>query len=53
MKEGDILRTFTTIPKNPIRPVEGDSHPLGEQHVKSRVARSSKIFGERSVKSLL
>jgi len=29
MKEGDIIRTHTTIPKNPIRPVEGDSHPLG------------------------
>ena len=29
MKEGDIVRTFTNIPKNPIRPVEGDSHPLG------------------------
>jgi len=29
MKEGDIIRTHTAIPKNPIRPVEGDSHPLG------------------------
>ena len=29
MKEGDIIRTYTTIPENPIRPVEGDSHPLG------------------------
>jgi len=29
MKEGDIIRTHTTIPVNPIRPVEGDSHPLG------------------------
>jgi len=29
IKEGDIIRTYTTIPVNPIRPVEGDSHPLG------------------------
>jgi len=29
MKEGDIIRTFTDIPTNPIRPKEGDSHPLG------------------------
>lgn len=29
VKEGDIIRTFTEIPTNPIRPVEGDSHPLG------------------------
>ena len=29
IKEGDIIRTHTAIPVNPIRPVEGDSHPLG------------------------
>ena len=29
MKEGDIIRTHTVIPPNPIRPTEGDSHPLG------------------------
>lgn len=29
MKEGDIIRTHTAIPVNPIRPAEGDSHPLG------------------------
>ena len=29
MKEGDLVRTHTAIPVNPIRPVEGDSHPLG------------------------
>lgn len=29
MKQGDIVRTHTDIPENPIRPAEGDSHPLG------------------------
>lgn len=29
MKQGDIIRTFTDIPTIPIRPKEGDSHPLG------------------------
>ena len=29
VKEGDLIRTHTAIPVNPIRPVEGDSHPLG------------------------
>lgn len=29
IEEGDIIRTHTDIPKMPIRPVEGDSHPLG------------------------
>jgi len=29
VKEGDIIRTHTEIPRNPIRPVEGDAHPIG------------------------
>lgn len=29
MKQGDIIRTYTDIPTNPLRPKEGDSHPLG------------------------
>lgn len=29
VKEGDVLRTHTSIPTNPVRPVEGDAHPLG------------------------
>ena len=29
VKEGDLIRTHTAIPLNPIRPAEGDSHPLG------------------------
>ena len=29
LDQGDLIRTFTDIPDNPIRPKEGDSHPLG------------------------
>jgi len=29
VKEGDIIRTYTEIPRNPIRPVVGDAHPIG------------------------
>ena len=39
IKEGDIIRTFTSIPVNPIRPVEGDSHPLGALPLGSTVCQ--------------
>ena len=29
MEEGDLIKTSAKIPVNPIRPKEGDSHPLG------------------------
>ncbi|CAG2175334.1 unnamed protein product, partial [Oppiella nova] len=29
MQTGDIIRTFSAIPRNPVRPKEGDSHPVG------------------------
>jgi hypothetical protein len=29
MEPGDLIKTSGKIPKNPIRPKEGDSHPLG------------------------
>ena len=29
MEIGDLIRTSGKIPPNPIRPKEGDSHPLG------------------------
>lgn len=29
LKEGDLIKTYTEIPRNPIRPVEGDAHPIG------------------------
>uniref|UniRef100_T1IUW4 Uncharacterized protein n=1 Tax=Strigamia maritima TaxID=126957 RepID=T1IUW4_STRMM len=29
MKEGDLIRSSSEIPRIPVRPIEGDSHPLG------------------------
>lgn len=29
MQVGDVIRTFCDIPINPVRPREGDSHPVG------------------------
>jgi len=46
IKEGDIIRTFTTIPVNPIRPVEGDSHPLGALPIGTTVCQVEKWPGE-------
>jgi len=46
IKEGDIIRTFTAIPENPIRPVEGDSHPLGALPLGSTVCQVEKWPGE-------
>jgi len=46
MKEGDIIRTYTTIPENPIRPVEGDSHPLGALPLGTTVCQVEKWPGE-------
>ena len=46
MKLGDIIRTYTTIPKNPIRPVEGDSHPLGALPTGTTVCLVEKWPGE-------
>ena len=46
MKLGDLIRTFTTIPKNPIRPVEGDSHPLGALPMGTTVCLVEKWPGE-------
>ena len=46
MKAGDVIRTFTSIPKNPIRPVEGDSHPLGALPIGSTVCLVEKWPGE-------
>jgi len=46
MKEGDIIRTFSTIPENPIRPVEGDSHPLGALPLGTTVCQVERWPGE-------
>lgn len=29
IQNGDLIRTFTDIPKNSVKPKEGDSHPVG------------------------
>lgn len=29
MQVGDIISTYSDIPRNPVRPKEGDSHPIG------------------------
>jgi len=46
IKEGDIIRTFTEIPLNPIRPVEGDSHPLGALPIGTTICQVEKWPGE-------
>ena len=37
MEVGDLIRTSGKIPPNPIRPIEGDSHPLGALPVGTEV----------------
>jgi len=46
LREGDIIRTHTEIPPNPIRPVEGDSHPLGALPTGTTVCQVEKWPGE-------
>jgi len=52
MKEGDIIRSHTAIPTNPIRPVEGDSHPLGALPIGTTVCMVEKWPGEGAVLSV-
>ena len=37
MQVGDLIRTSARIPPNPVRPIEGDSHPLGALPVGTEV----------------
>ncbi|XP_018404685.1 PREDICTED: 39S ribosomal protein L2, mitochondrial [Cyphomyrmex costatus] len=37
MKPGDIIRTHRGIPRNPVRPSEGDAYPLGALPMGTRV----------------
>ena len=37
MRVGDIIRTFKDIPRNPVRPREGDSHPIGALPIGTKV----------------
>ncbi|XP_023327583.1 LOW QUALITY PROTEIN: 39S ribosomal protein L2, mitochondrial-like [Eurytemora carolleeae] len=46
MKQGDLIRTFTDIPDNPIRPKEGDSHPLGALPIGTAICQIEAWPGE-------
>jgi len=46
MKQGDIIRTYTDIPVNPLRPTEGDSHPLGALPIGTNVCQVEAWPGE-------
>lgn len=37
MQVGDVIRTFCDIPRNPVRPREGDSHPVGALPIGAKV----------------
>jgi len=37
MQSGDIIRTFSEIPRNPVRAKEGDSHPIGALPIGTKV----------------
>lgn len=37
MQIGDVIRTFSQVPKNPVRPREGDSHPVGALPIGTKV----------------
>jgi large subunit ribosomal protein L2 len=37
MRIGDIIRTYSEIPRNPVRPKEGDSHPVGALPIGTKV----------------
>ncbi|KAK2579934.1 hypothetical protein KPH14_007614 [Odynerus spinipes] len=46
MKPGDIIRTHKGIPRNPIRPNEGDAYPLGALPIGTLVNCVEKYPGE-------
>ena len=37
MEIGDIITTYSEIPRNPVRPKEGDSHPVGALPIGTKV----------------
>lgn len=45
MKEGDIIRTHRGIPRNPVRPNEGDAYPLGALPIGTQVNCVEKYHG--------
>ena len=44
--QGDIIRTHTEIPVNPIRPKEGDAHPLGALPIGTSICQVEAWPGE-------
>jgi len=46
LKPGDIISTYTDIPDIPIRPKEGDSHPLGALPIGTNVCQVEMWPGE-------
>lgn len=43
---GDIIRTYSEIPRNPVRAVHGDAHPLGALPVGTRVHAIEDVPGK-------
>jgi len=50
MQAGDIIRTFSDIPRNPVRPREGDSHPVGALPIGTRVHNVQLVPGQELTK---
>ncbi|GAB1865661.1 39S ribosomal protein L2, mitochondrial [Camponotus japonicus] len=46
MKPGDIIRTHQGIPRNPIRPSEGDAYPLGALPIGTQIHSIEKYPGQ-------
>merc|ERR1712136_80937 len=46
MEVGDLIKTSAKIPVNPIRPKEGDSHPLGALPIGTEICFVEKYPGE-------
>jgi len=47
-QNGDLIRTFTDIPKNPVKPKEGDSHPVGALPIGTTICQVEAWPGEGS-----
>ena len=47
MQVGDVTTTYGDIPRIPVRPVVGDSHPLGALPAGTEVFNIEKYLGEK------
>ena len=47
MKVGDVITTYGEIPRIPVRPLIGDSHPLGALPAGTEVFNIEKYLGEK------